>query len=150
MMVSSANIAMDMMLLYIFNTSRLKALRRAESVACTGLAEVLARLLFPKLRKRTGRLGGRGALGSARAAILNFFAAAPPAELSPLLQLFLEPLQGAFVPPPGVATAVPELSDSNDRYGLVAAGGPLGGRGWRCGGGDSLCSALCPGCVLLE
>ncbi len=48
---------------------------------------MLARLLFPKLRKRTGRLGGRGAPGSARAAILNFFAAAPSAELAPLLQV---------------------------------------------------------------
>ena len=48
---------------------------------------MLARLLFPKLRKRTGRLGGRGAPGSARAAILNFFAAAPLPELAPLLQV---------------------------------------------------------------
>lgn len=52
------------------------------------------RLLFPKLRKRSGRLAGRGALGSARAAILNFLAAAEPAELRPLLEAFLEPLAG--------------------------------------------------------
>lgn len=64
-----------------------------------GLAAVLARLLLPKLRKRTGRLGGRGAPGSARAAILNFFASAPPGELLPLLTLLLAPFGTAFVPP---------------------------------------------------
>ena len=38
-----------------------------------------------------------GAPGSARAAILNFLSACPPAELRPLLELFLEPLSNAFV-----------------------------------------------------
>ena len=71
-----------------------------------GLSAVLARLLFPKLRKRTGRLGGRGAPGSARAAILNFLAAAPPAELRPLLELFLDPLAGAFRRPAGTELGV--------------------------------------------
>lgn len=55
------------------------------------------RLLFPKLRKRSGRLAGRGALGSARAAILNFLASAQPGELRPLLEAFLEPLGGVSV-----------------------------------------------------
>lgn len=42
-----------------------------------------------------------GAPGSARAAILNFLAAAEPAELRPLLELFLTPLSSAFVRPAG-------------------------------------------------
>lgn len=53
---------------------------------------VLVRLLWPKMRKRSGRLGGKGAPGSARAAILNFFTAAEPSELRPLLALFLAPV----------------------------------------------------------
>ena len=57
---------------------------------------VLARLLYPKLRKRSGRLGGKGAPGSARAAVLSFLAALDPAELGPVVELFLESLSGAF------------------------------------------------------
>ncbi|KAL4860053.1 Small subunit processome component 20 [Chlorella vulgaris] len=66
-----------------------------------GVVPLLIRLLFPKMRKRSGRLGGKGAPGSARAAILNFLAAAEPAELRPLLELFLTPLSSAFVRPAG-------------------------------------------------
>eukprot|EP00887_Chlorella_sp_A99_P000887 scaffold5.g887.t1 len=65
------------------------------------LVPLLVRLLFPKMRKRSGRLGGKGAPGSARAAILNFLSACPPAELSTLLELFLDPLSVAFVRPAG-------------------------------------------------
>ena len=61
------------------------------------------RLLWPKMRKRSGRLGGKGAPGSARAAILNFLAALPPVELRPLLGLFLAPLGPALRPPKGPA-----------------------------------------------
>lgn len=87
-----------------------------------GLSAVLARLLFPKLRKRTGRLGGRGAPGSARAAILNFLAAAPPAELRPLLELFLEPLAGAFRRPAGPGAGIqPEAATADDER-CAAAG----------------------------
>ena len=50
------------------------------------------------MRKRTGRLGGRGAPGSARAAILNFLAGLDGPELRPLLLLVLGPLGTAFVP----------------------------------------------------
>ena len=57
---------------------------------------MLTRLLFSKMRKRTGRLGGRGAAGSARSAILNFLAAAPPHELTTLVELFLSPLAPAL------------------------------------------------------
>jgi len=67
---------------------------------------VLVRLLWPKMRKRSGRLGGKGAPGSARAAILNFLAALAPGELRPLLALLLSPLGPALRPPP--AGALPE------------------------------------------
>lgn len=61
------------------------------------------RLLYPKMRKRSGRLGGKGAPGSARTAILNYLAALEPEELGPLLELFLEPLSVAFRDPGGGA-----------------------------------------------
>mgnify|MGYP001807370637 CR=1 FL=1 len=70
-----------------------------------GLVPLLVRLLFPKMRKRSGRLGGRGAPGSARAAILNFLANLRPAELRPLLELLLEPMAMAFVEPPAAVAA---------------------------------------------
>lgn len=69
---------------------------------CAGLKAVLVRLLWPKMRKRSGRLGGKGAPGSARAAILNFLAALDPPELRPLLVLFLTPLDAAL---PAAASA---------------------------------------------
>ncbi|KAL0035339.1 hypothetical protein WJX77_001780 [Trebouxia sp. C0004] len=61
-----------------------------------GLIPLLVRLLYPKMRKRSGRLGGKGAPGSARSAILNYLAALDPAELAPLVQLFLQPISKAF------------------------------------------------------
>lgn len=61
-----------------------------------GLVSVLVRVLWPKMRKRGGRLGGKGAPGSARSAILNFLAAAEPEELAPLLLQFMLPLSAAF------------------------------------------------------
>ena len=69
---------------------------------CTGLIAVLVRLLWPRMRKRSGRLGGKGAPRSARAAILNFFTALEPAELRPLLALLLAPIGSAIrsVPAP--------------------------------------------------
>ena len=57
---------------------------------------MLVPLLWPKMRKRSGRLGGKGAPGSARAAILNFFTALEPAELRPLLAYFLAPVGPAI------------------------------------------------------
>lgn len=61
-----------------------------------GLVPLLVRLLYPKMRKRSGRLGGKGAPGSARAAILNYLAALDSVELAPLVQLFLQPISSAF------------------------------------------------------
>lgn len=61
-----------------------------------GLIPLVVRLLYPKMRKRSGRLGGKGAPGSARSAILNYLAALDPAELGPLVQLFLQPISAAF------------------------------------------------------
>lgn len=61
-----------------------------------GLVPLLVRLLYPKMRKRSGRLGGKGAPGSARSAILNYLAALDSMELTPLVQLFLQPISAAF------------------------------------------------------
>ena len=60
------------------------------------LIPLLVRLLFPKMRKRSGRLAGKGAPGSARVAILNFLAACESSELCWLIELFLSPLSSAF------------------------------------------------------
>ena len=100
-------------------------------VLVQGCRPVLARLLFPKLRKRTGRLGGRGAPGSARAAIMNFLAAAPPAELCPLLELFLEPLAGAFRRPAGSGFDAPAADAALDDV-RCAVFMPLSASGCRC------------------
>ena len=53
---------------------------------------LVARLLWPKMRRRSGRLGGRGAPGSARAACLNFLASAAPGEAGHAVSLFVAPL----------------------------------------------------------
>ena len=67
---------------------------------------VVIRLLFSYVRKRKGRLGGHGAAGkgkgdasssraargTARQAVISYLAQCEPAELAPLLELFLEPL----------------------------------------------------------
>ena len=84
------------------------------SLRCADLLAVLVRLLWPKMRKRSGRLGGKGAPGSARAAILNFLAALPPGELRPLLVLFLAPL-GSVLRPPRASSlaAVPKPASSS-------------------------------------
>ena len=54
------------------------------------------------MRKRSGRLGGKGAPGSARSAILNYLAALDSMELAPLVQLFLQPISAAFKQQQGV------------------------------------------------
>lgn len=60
------------------------------------LIPVVIALLYPKMRKRSGRLSGKGAPGSARAAILNFLSGAEPQELRTLLELFLHPMDSVF------------------------------------------------------
>jgi U3 small nucleolar RNA-associated protein 20 len=92
------------------------------------------------MRKRSGRLGGRGAPGSARAAVLNALAALQPLELRPLLELLLEPLGGVFRDPNGAAGAGGEAA-------AAVAGGPAakrqrvanggGGGVWVPGGFDA-------------
>jgi len=67
---------------------------------------VLVRVLWPKMRKRSGRLAGRGAPGSARAAILNFLAAAEAGDLAPLLHLFMQPLSHCLQPPANAASTI--------------------------------------------
>ena len=83
-----------------------------------GLIPLLARLLYPKMRKRSGRLGGKGAPGSARTAILNYLAALDPEELGPLLELFLEPLSIAFKDPGGGVPAVDAFEGARSVYPL--------------------------------
>lgn len=73
------------------------------------------RLLFPKLRKRSGRLGGKGAPGSARAAVLNFLGHLEPSELRPLLELLLDPLSSSFTLPSGPDSIDDEGSSSQGR-----------------------------------
>ncbi|PSC76593.1 small subunit processome component 20-like protein [Micractinium conductrix] len=99
-----------------------------------GVVPLLIRLLYPKMRKRSGRLGGKGAPGSARTAILNFLAAAEPGELRPLLELFLAPLSAAFIRPAAgsadaAAVEAALAQDDPDRHRLVQGpwwGGALG------------------------
>ena len=83
---------------------------------------LLARLLYPKMRKRSGRLGGKGAPGSARAAILNYLAALDPAELAPLVHLFLQPVSAVFRQEAPATALLQEdaASASQDRYVLVS------------------------------
>ena len=76
---------------------------------------VIIRLLFPKLRKRSGRLAGRGAPGSARSAILNKLASLEAPELTPLLELFLEPLARIFRRD-AEASAIAAAQDSGTPY----------------------------------
>lgn len=66
--------------------------------ASAGLIAVLVHILWPKMRKRSGRLAGKGAPGSARSAILNFLAAAESQDLVSLLQLFMLPLSPCILP----------------------------------------------------
>jgi U3 small nucleolar RNA-associated protein 20 len=73
-----------------------------------------------------------GAPGSARAAILNFLAAAEPLELRTLLHLFLAPLGAVFVQPDAVATAglLEGPSASTLAAAAAAAAGEEGGPWW--------------------
>ena len=74
---------------------------------------MLVRLLWPKMRKRSGRLAGKGAPGSARSAVLNFLAAAESSELAPLLYLSIQPLSSAFRQS---GKDIATVSTSPDRY----------------------------------
>lgn len=72
-----------------------------------GLIAVAVRLLWPRMRRRSGRFGGKGAPGSTRAAILNALAALQAAELAPLLLLTVQPLGDLLQPPDVVAEQGP-------------------------------------------
>jgi Down-regulated in metastasis len=80
----------------------------------TGFSALLTLVLYPRLAKRSGRLGGRGAPGSARAAVLNALAALEPAELLPLLELLLTPISTAFTRPV-TAAAEPACIEHNNK-----------------------------------
>ena len=84
---------------------------RAELGLGAGVMRLVIHLLWPRMRKRSGRLGGKGAPGSARAAILNTLGTLQPEELAPLVTLFLQPVAPAFESPRGLvdmATPVPD------------------------------------------
>ncbi|KAK3270897.1 hypothetical protein CYMTET_20727, partial [Cymbomonas tetramitiformis] len=80
---------------------------------------VIIRLLQPSLRRRTGRLGGRGAPGSARSAVLNFLSALEAHELVPLFRMLLEPLSSAISPTAALAGRKP----AQRAAAITAAGG---------------------------
>ena len=83
------------------------------------LVPLLIRLLYPKMRKRSGRLGGKGAPGSARTAILNYLAALEPAELAPLVPLFPQPISAAFASTQSLTQDTqPAKSEDSQRYRL--------------------------------
>ena len=82
------------------------------------LIPLLVQLLFPRMRKRSGRLGGNGAPGSARVAILNTLAQLEPEELSPLLECFLEPLSPLFLKPDSPALIAEAPKPRADRPNL--------------------------------
>ncbi|PNH02860.1 Small subunit processome component 20, partial [Tetrabaena socialis] len=95
-----------------------------------GLVPLLVRVLFPKMRKRSGRLGGRGAPGSARAAILNALASLRPAELRPMIELLLEPMAAAFLQPAAAATAAADALSYRDG-GVAAEAAAVEADRWR-------------------
>jgi len=109
----------------------LSACTQLTGTTCAGSAgalAVLVRLLWPKMRKRSGRLGGKGAPGSARAAILNFLAALAPGELRPLLALLLAPLGAALRPPPAGDFPEPAAAPAPTATGAADAQGGGAGR----------------------
>lgn len=83
--------------------------------SAAGLVPLLVRLLYPKMRKRSGRLGGKGAPGSARAAILNYLAALDSIELAPLVQLFLQPISAALQQQQQLQQVMPSDCTSSQR-----------------------------------
>ena len=82
-----------------------------EPGARAGVMRLVLHLLWPRMRKRSGRLGGKGAPGSARAAILNTLGTLQPEELAPLVTLFLQPVAPAFESPWGLVEAGPPATD---------------------------------------
>lgn len=88
------------------------------SLVHAGLMNVAIRLLWPRMRRRSGRFAGHGAPGSSRAAILNALTALLPEELAPLLLLNVQPLSNAIQPPAGAVDNAMKTSD-HDRWAAV-------------------------------
>ena len=86
----------------------------ADCAAPAGLMAVAVRVLWPRMRRRSGRFSGHGAPGSSRAAILNALTALQPPELATLLLLNVQPLGAALLPPLDVQQAVAP-ADAHDR-----------------------------------
>lgn len=61
-----------------------------------GLLPMLVHLMWPRLRKRSGKQAKKGGAGSGRTAVLHFLAGMQPPELRHLVQLVLQPVSGAM------------------------------------------------------
>lgn len=62
----------------------------------SGLLEVVLRILYPKIMKRSGKFAGKTGAGVQRNAVLQFLAQLETEELAPLFTLLLKPLQTSF------------------------------------------------------
>ncbi|KAK9843296.1 hypothetical protein WJX74_009992 [Apatococcus lobatus] len=82
-----------------------------------GLVPVLVHLLWPRLRKRSGKQAKKGGAGSGRTAVLHFLAGMEPAELRHLVQLVLQPVSGALRggSPEDVTTQASHITESEPR-----------------------------------
>ena len=65
----------------------------------SAIVPLLIRLLWPKMRKRSGRLAGKGASGSARTAIFLYLAGLDTHELVPFIGLMIAPVLEHFTVP---------------------------------------------------
>ena len=84
----------------------------------SGLMPVLVHLMWPRLRKRSGKQAKKGGAGSSRTAVLHFLAGMQPSELRHLVQLVLQPVTGAMrggVQEPA-ATQASHVTASEPRY----------------------------------
>ena len=61
-----------------------------------GLVPVLMHLLWPRLRKRTGKQAKKGPAGSSRKAVQHFLASMEPSELRHLMHMALHPISAAM------------------------------------------------------
>ena len=61
-----------------------------------GLIPVLVNMMWPRLRKRSGKQAKKGPAGSCRTAVLHFLAGMEPSELRHLVQLVLHPVTAAM------------------------------------------------------
>ena len=81
-----------------------------------GLIPVLMNMLWPRLRKRSGKQAKKGPAGSCRTAVLHFLAGMEPSELRYLVQLVLHPVTAAMQgSPTGPTTEASHVTDAEPR-----------------------------------